>query len=177
MNLKLLSAVAVMALAIPALTPTASFAQVDKGGAVAGGGGPRVGGGGGGPRMGGGGGPQFHGGGGGPRFNGGGGPRYGGGYGGGGWHHRGGGGGFVPGLIAGGIIGGALAAPGGYYGNSYSYYGNGPYYGGPYDDGGEVVEVAPSGGDDVAYCMQTYKSYNPRTGTYLGYDGLRHACP
>jgi hypothetical protein len=25
--------------------------------------------------------------------------------------------------------------------------------------------------------MQTYKSYNPRTGTYLGYDGQQHPCP
>jgi hypothetical protein len=171
MNFKLLSAAAVLALAIPGLTATASFAQVDKGGAVAGGGGPRIGGGGGGggPRMGGGGAP-------GPRFNGGGGPRY---HGGGGYNR--GGGGFIPGAVVGGIIGGALATSGSYYGNSYGYAGdsyyNRPYYGGPYDDGGEVVEVAPSGGDDVAYCMQTYKSYNPRTGTYLGYDGLRHACP
>jgi hypothetical protein len=175
MSLKILSAAAIVALAVPVIDSTASHAQgISKpaggGGVVGGGGGPRMGGGGGGP--------HFHGGGGGPRFNGGGGPRFGGGYGG-GWHRGGGGGGFVPGLIAGGIIGGALAAPGGYYGNSYGYYGSGygPYYGGPYDDGGEVVEVAPSGGDDVAYCMQTYKSYNPRTGTYLGYDGLRHACP
>jgi hypothetical protein len=41
-----------------------------------------------------------------------------------------------------------------------------------------VVEVAPdTGGGDVDYCIRTYKSYNVRTGTYLGYDGLRHACP
>ncbi len=29
----------------------------------------------------------------------------------------------------------------------------------------------------VAYCMQTYKSYDPQSGTYLGYDGQRHPCP
>ena len=40
-----------------------------------------------------------------------------------------------------------------------------------------VVAVAPAGDDGVAYCMQTYRSYDPRSGTYLGYDGLRHPCP
>jgi hypothetical protein len=25
--------------------------------------------------------------------------------------------------------------------------------------------------------MQTYQSYDPASGTYLGYDGLRHPCP
>lgn len=29
----------------------------------------------------------------------------------------------------------------------------------------------------VAYCMQRFRSYDPRSGTYLGYDGLRHPCP
>ncbi|MDE1568750.1 BA14K family protein [Aquabacter sediminis] len=36
---------------------------------------------------------------------------------------------------------------------------------------------APAYGNWVAYCSQRFKSYNPRTGTYLGYDGRRHACP
>ncbi len=27
------------------------------------------------------------------------------------------------------------------------------------------------------YCMRRFKSYNPATGTYLGYDGRRHRCP
>jgi len=171
MSLKILSAAAILTLALPVIDSTASYAQAGpRGGPHVGGGGPRAGG----P------GPRFNGGGG-PRFNGGGGPRVGGG---GGWRHGGGGGGgFIPGAIAGAVIGGALAGPSGYYGNSYGYYGNsyydgnGPYYGGPYDDGGEVLEVAPAGGDDAGYCMQTYKSYDPRTGTYLGYDGLRHPCP
>jgi hypothetical protein len=30
--------------------------------------------------------------------------------------------------------------------------------------------------DYDAYCFSKYKSYDPRTGTYLGYDGYRHPC-
>lgn len=168
-NLKVLGAAAVMALAVPLATSTESFAQ-----------GRGFGGHGGGFHGGG-----FHGGGG---FRGGfgGGHRFGGGgfnRGFGGGYHRGGfgrGGGFV----AGALIGGALAS--GAYGYGNGYYGGNPYYGSygsygyadvPYDDGAEVVEVAPQGGGDVNYCIQTYKSYNVRTGTYLGYDGQRHSCP
>ncbi len=33
------------------------------------------------------------------------------------------------------------------------------------------------GSDPVAYCMQRFRSYDPRSGTYLGYDGYRHPCP
>ncbi len=29
----------------------------------------------------------------------------------------------------------------------------------------------------VEYCMRRYRSYDPRSGTYLGYDGYRHRCP
>jgi hypothetical protein len=28
-----------------------------------------------------------------------------------------------------------------------------------------------------AYCMDRFRSYDPATGTYLGYDGNEHACP
>ena len=78
------------------------------------------------------------------------------------------------------IIGSGIAANS-YYGG-YGYYGGSPYYGSSYgyydDDAPDVVEVAPStSGGDVDYCIRTYKSYNVRTGTYLGYDGQRHACP
>lgn len=92
-------------------------------------------------------------------------------HGGGGWRRGGGwgGGGFIPGAIAGAVIGGALAAPY-YYDDSYGYYGD--YY-----DDGPAVEVAPPGGDATGYCMQRFKSYDPASGTYLGYDGLRHPCP
>ena len=31
--------------------------------------------------------------------------------------------------------------------------------------------------DVIDYCMRRFKSYDPRSGTYLGYDGRRHPCP
>lgn len=59
------------------------------------------------------------------------------------------------GLATGAIIGGALAQ---------SQAQAAPTY------------VAP-GGSAAAYCAQRFKSYDPASGTYLGYDGLRHPCP
>jgi hypothetical protein len=92
-------------------------------------------------------------------------------------NYRGGGygGGYIPGAVAGAVIGGAVAA------NSYGYYGGPGYYNqGYYDDGyydeGAVAAVPGDGGDE-AYCRQTYRSYDPRSGTYLGNDGQRHPCP
>jgi BA14K-like protein len=82
----------------------------------------------------------------------------------GGWH--GGGYGWGPalgGFAAGAIIGGALAGRPYYYGPGY-YYDYAPGY-----------AYAPGGA--VAYCMQRFKSYDPASGTYLGYDGYRHPCP
>jgi len=32
-------------------------------------------------------------------------------------------------------------------------------------------------GDAEAYCEQRFRSYDPASGTYLGYDGRRHPCP
>jgi hypothetical protein len=168
-NLKVLSTVAAIALVVPALTPSTSFAQQPQhGGGMRGGGHPGGGGGrpgGGAFRPGGGGGQHF--GGGGPRY-GGGGPRFGG----------GGGGAFLPGLAAGAIIGGAIASQGygpGYYAPGYV---PGPgYYDGDVDDGAVAVAPPPGDGDAVSYCMQTYRSYDPRSGTYLGNDGYRHPCP
>ncbi|WP_347337455.1 BA14K family protein [Bradyrhizobium jicamae] len=80
-------------------------------------------------------------------------------------HHRPG---FWPGFAVGAGIGSAY----GYYGNSYYY--DDPYY---YDDTAVVAAAPPAGDDAVAYCMQRYKSYDPASGTYLGYDGQRHPCP
>jgi hypothetical protein len=80
-----------------------------------------------------------------------------------GWH--GGGAGLAAGVLGGLIIGGMLAAP--YYGSPGPYYAPG-YYG-----------YAPGyyGDDAVGYCMRRFRSYDPRSGTYLGYDGYRHSCP
>jgi len=78
------------------------------------------------------------------------------------------------GFAAGAIIGGALASRPYYSG----YYGYGPtYYYEPYYAPPPPPAYYSGGGDDVAYCMQRFKSYDPRSGTYLGYDGRRHPCP
>jgi hypothetical protein len=88
-----------------------------------------------------------------------------------GWRGRGYGPGygFAAGLAAGSALGYG-------YGGYYDPY----YYGDDYAyDDGYYVDAAPvvvSGGVDPAYCAQRYRSYDPASGTYLGYDGLRHPC-
>lgn len=63
--------------------------------------------------------------------------------------------------------------PRNYYGYPRYYYAPGPayyypppraYYGRPYDPA-------------IAYCMRRFRSYDPYSMTYLGYDGYRHPCP
>ena len=39
------------------------------------------------------------------------------------------------------------------------------------------AQAAPVYGGNASYCAQRYRSYDPRSGTYLGYDGMRHPCP
>ena len=75
--------------------------------------------------------------------------------------HHGRGGAAIAGFAAGALLGGALAPRPYYYAEPYAYYG-----GGSYDDG-----------NADAYCFSRFKSYDPRSGTYLGYDGHRHPCP
>jgi hypothetical protein len=71
-----------------------------------------------------------------------------------GWRHHGwrrgyyGPGAVVGGLAAGAIIGGAIAQ-----------------------------SQARAAGNNDAYCFSRFKSYDPASGTYLGYDGARHPCP
>ncbi len=31
--------------------------------------------------------------------------------------------------------------------------------------------------EEIAYCADRFRSYDPSTGSYLGYDGDEHACP
>jgi hypothetical protein len=51
-------------------------------------------------------------------------------------------------------------AYGAYYDN-YNYYDDSGYYG---------------GNDHVQWCLNRYRSYDPRSDTFLGYDGHRHVC-
>jgi hypothetical protein len=97
-----------------------------------------------------------------------------------GWH-----GGFWPGAVAAGVAAGAVAAATsplwapGYYdyypGYTYGYpdYAGGPYY----DYAPGAAPVAPAEGVDPTWCQAHYRSYNPNTGTYLGFDGQYHSCP
>jgi hypothetical protein len=88
------------------------------------------------------------------------------------WRGRGGGAAIGAGIVAGALLGAGIAA-------SRPYYGPGPYYYGPgyYAPPPVVYAPAPVYGDPVAYCMRRFKSYDPASGTYLGYDGYRHPCP
>ena len=75
-------------------------------------------------------------------------------------------------------LGGAYAyypGPDYYDDSDYGYAGDyGPDY---YGSGVAVVPGAAVGGDASSYCAQRFRSYDPASGTYLGYDGQRHPCP
>ena len=76
-------------------------------------------------------------------------------------------------VATGALIGGAIASQNqGYYpAETYPVYSD-PGYG--YDYAAPTVY---NNGGSVAYCEQTYRSYDPASRTYLGYDGFRHPCP
>jgi hypothetical protein len=88
------------------------------------------------------------------------------------------------GLAAGAVVGGALAA-GSYYGG----YGYNDSYGSDYNNTGYGYDSGYNNGNFgyssygydqnnyASYCAQRFRSYDPSTGTYLGYDGIRHSCP
>ena len=76
------------------------------------------------------------------------------------------GGGLAAGIIGGMVLGGIIASQRPYYGYGY------PYPPGPY-----AYQAYPYRGSAVGYCMSRFKSYDPYSGTYLGYDGFRHPCP
>jgi hypothetical protein len=50
------------------------------------------------------------------------------------------------------------------------YYAYGPY---PYYPAYRRYPYDP----DIGYCLRRFKSYDPVSMTYLGYDGFRHPCP
>jgi hypothetical protein len=74
----------------------------------------------------------------------------------------------------------AGAASGTQYGPDYEYYGrrSGSAY---FGSGPAYDSYAYSGGantgSDPAYCQQRFRSFDPSSGTYMGYDGFRHSCP
>jgi hypothetical protein len=41
----------------------------------------------------------------------------------------------------------------------------------------EAAEEVTEADDALAYCMSRFRTYDPSTGTYIGYDGRAHACP
>jgi hypothetical protein len=73
------------------------------------------------------------------------------------------------------------------YNNGYRF--NNGYYG--YDNGGGAFVAGIIGlmagtvlGNAISHpyrggssCEERFRSYNPATGTYTGYDGLQHRCP
>lgn len=42
----------------------------------------------------------------------------------------------------------------------------------------DTTPMPPAAQEEAeAYCADRYRSYDPSSGTYLGYDGQEHACP
>lgn len=40
-----------------------------------------------------------------------------------------------------------------------------------------AIAAGAANNNAVAYCERRFRSYDPASGTYLGYDGYRHPCP
>ena len=80
------------------------------------------------------------------------------------------GGGVAAGVAAGLLLGGIIASQPSYYYRGYPPY---PYYTPAYPLYGPYSPGDPA----IAYCMRRFRSYDPYTMTYLGYDGYRHPCP
>lgn len=98
-----------------------------------------------------------------------------------------GGAGVAAGIATGLILGGIIASQPRYYGPRGYYYNY--YYGGPpplfygprvfYPPGYYGPIVGPGygpRGDWLSYCFSRYRSFDPASGTYMGYDGRRHPC-
>ena len=66
------------------------------------------------------------------------------------------------------------------YGWGHGYYRRGPGLGALAAGaiiGSAMASSQARASDAETYCEQRFKSYDPASGTYLGYDGERHACP
>jgi hypothetical protein len=85
-------------------------------------------------------------------------------------YRRGYGGGGVAAGVVGGLALGALAGAAIANSQPAPAYG---YYGGPGQPVGNVYGADPNW---VNYCASKYRSFDPRTGTYLASDGYRYPC-
>lgn len=80
----------------------------------------------------------------------------------------------------------------GYRGQGYGYRGGGYGYRSHRNDngaglaiglaagaiiGGAIAASSAQANRNAAYCAQRYRSYDPRSGTYLNVDGNRYRCP
>lgn len=46
-----------------------------------------------------------------------------------------------------------------------------------YNDYAPGVQVGAAARGDTEWCATRFRSYDPATGTYMGFDGVPHACP
>jgi hypothetical protein len=53
----------------------------------------------------------------------------------------------------------------------------GGYDHGDYDDSYSGAYAYGGGGGGYARCRATFRSFDPESGTYVGYDGVRRMCP
>ena len=57
-------------------------------------------------------------------------------------------------------------------GETYGFGGQRDYY-----NAAPGVEIADADRDAIAMCEARFQSFDPATGTYMGFDGIRHPCP
>jgi hypothetical protein len=81
---------------------------------------------------------------------------------------------IIPGAVAGAVVGGVIAPQ--VYGGP-AYYGPADVPSSDYYDDSTAASPPPGDNDAVGHCMQTHRSYDPESGTYLGDDGQRLPCP
>ena len=68
---------------------------------------------------------------------------------------------FWPGRVAGDVVGGAIGTADAIATAPFRALSGNPSY---------------AMGADASYCAQRYRSYDPASGTFMGYDGRRHPC-
>jgi hypothetical protein len=72
---------------------------------------------------------------------------------------------FWPGRVAGDIVGGAIGTADAIATAPFRAMSGNPSY-----------AMDPDGVPDASYCAQRYRSFDPASGTFMGYDGRRHPC-